>query len=182
MSSFPQRSNTAYGPSDTNTCHYRDKKCHVQSKVNSCQELKSFGKNNLNKRPFRDISPRPSPSNFVSSMQYLFLCGAIASFLIVSVAIIQLNSSDRIEAFQSISSIQKARKTRLAGFSMLPLADTPAESARCLGLLHACQSWLALKDGVSNDIVITSPGTWSFFVLWTRNLISRLQPTERPRW
>ena len=32
-----------------------------------------------------------------------------------------------------------------------------AEKARCVGLLHACQSWLGLKDGVSNSIVITAP-------------------------
>eukprot|EP00290_Baffinella_frigidus_P029557 CAMPEP_0180222792 /NCGR_PEP_ID=MMETSP0987-20121128/20976_1 /TAXON_ID=697907 /ORGANISM="non described non described, Strain CCMP2293" /LENGTH=222 /DNA_ID=CAMNT_0022185057 /DNA_START=21 /DNA_END=689 /DNA_ORIENTATION=- len=32
-----------------------------------------------------------------------------------------------------------------------------AEKARCKGLLHACQSWLGLQDGVSNSIVITAP-------------------------
>jgi hypothetical protein len=32
-----------------------------------------------------------------------------------------------------------------------------AEEARCVGLLHACQTWLELKDGEKNSIVITSP-------------------------
>jgi hypothetical protein len=32
-----------------------------------------------------------------------------------------------------------------------------AEKARCVGLLHACQSWLELKDGESNTISITAP-------------------------
>jgi len=34
---------------------------------------------------------------------------------------------------------------------------SPAEEARCVGLLHACQTWLELKDGEKNSIVITSP-------------------------
>ena len=73
---------------------------------------------------------------------------------------LQINYDARIQRTDT------ARKTELASFSMFPVADTPAESARCLGLLHACQSWLALKDGVSNDIVITSPGS-SLFSLCT---------------
>ena len=35
--------------------------------------------------------------------------------------------------------------------------DTPAENARCEGFLAACQTWLELKDGQKNSIVITSP-------------------------
>lgn len=36
-------------------------------------------------------------------------------------------------------------------------SNSPTEAARCVGLLHSCQTWLELKDGKMNSIVITSP-------------------------
>ena len=44
-----------------------------------------------------------------------------------------------------------------ASDSSAPAPLNAAEEARCVGLLHACQTWLELKDGEKNSIVITSP-------------------------
>jgi hypothetical protein len=41
--------------------------------------------------------------------------------------------------------------------SMEGSTKSKSEGARCVGLLHSCQSWLELKDGEVNSIVITSP-------------------------
>lgn len=41
--------------------------------------------------------------------------------------------------------------------SMAGSTESKSEAARCVGLLHSCQSWLELKDGQMNSIVITSP-------------------------
>ena len=41
--------------------------------------------------------------------------------------------------------------------SMAGSTKSKSEDARCVGLLHSCQTWLELKDGEVNSIVITSP-------------------------
>jgi hypothetical protein len=81
-------------------------------------------------------------------------------FLLVVLVLNNTSSSRQLlqHSFVVEQTSRKAREIQLASLTKLPVADSPAESARCVGLLHACQSWLALKDGVSNDIVITSPG------------------------
>ena len=56
-----------------------------------------------------------------------------------------------------------ARMQALASEELEPAGEapsddvSPAEDARCIGLLHACQTWLQLRDGQNNSIVITSP-------------------------
>ncbi len=107
-----------------------------------------------------------------------------SSFVLATIFIVIFRYNHRMEMLQinydaRIQRTDTARKTELASFSMLPVADTPAESARCLGLLHACQSWLALKDGVSNDIVITSPGSTLFFLV---HIPQRVRQFYNSRW
>jgi hypothetical protein len=100
---------------------------------------------------------------FVSSEKMVLLKHvAIATAVGFLLVVLVVNNSSPRQWLQHSSILdqtsRKAREIQLASLSMLPAADSPAESARCVGLLHACQSWLELKDGVSNDIVITSPG------------------------
>ena len=83
---------------------------------------------------------------------------ALSAFFLTATVVLNLFPRPETIVTVPTSQFRLSRETELSIISMLPTADTPAESARCLGLLHACQSWLALKDGVSNDIVITSPG------------------------
>eukprot|EP00961_Rhodomonas_salina_P010543 141574-Rhodomonas_salina.1 len=45
-----------------------------------------------------------------------------------------------------------SRVTELAASPATKSELAPAEEARCVGMLHACQSWLELKDGDKNNI------------------------------
>mmetsp|Transcript_24399 Transcript_24399/g.79691 ORF Transcript_24399/g.79691 Transcript_24399/m.79691 type:complete len:232 (-) Transcript_24399:1054-1749(-) len=55
----------------------------------------------------------------------------------------------------SLPASHRAREMQLSSQDRPQL--TAVEQARCVGMLHACQSWLELKDGQQNSIVITSP-------------------------
>jgi hypothetical protein len=71
---------------------------------------------------------------------------------------------ERAANFRRADESKNARRIHRAALSvrgreqeLVEWDEDGAEKARCVGLLHACQSWLELKDGESNTISITAP-------------------------